>query len=102
MAKTEARRKYNLQRRVLSKIGNEMKKKQEIQFFDFVIINSRLVLKTFSKDNGYRFYDENGPAGIPGRDERIIYNQNHSGTNPQTWNLAATRRATRERELTEQ
>ena len=29
-----------------------MKKKQEIQFFDFVIINSRLVLKTFNKDNG--------------------------------------------------
>ena len=52
MAKTEAMQKYNLQRRVLSKIGNEMKKKQEIQFFDFVIINSRLVLKTFNKDNG--------------------------------------------------
>ena len=90
--------KFNQQRRVLSKIGNEMKKNKEIQFFDFAIINSRLILKTYNKDNGYRFYDENGPAGIPGRDERIIYNQNHSGTNPQTWNLAATR----ERELTEQ
>ena len=90
--------KFNQQRRVLSKIGNEMKKNKVIQFFDFVIINSRLILKTYNKDNGYRFYDENGPAGIPGRDERIIYNANHSGTNPQTWNLAATR----ERELTEQ
>lgn len=66
--------KYNLQRRVLSKIGNEMKKNQEILFFDFVIINSRLVLKTFSKDNGYRFYDEEGPANYPGSDELDIYN----------------------------
>ena len=90
--------KFNQQRRVLSKIGNEMKKNKHIQFFDYVIINSRLILKTYNKDNGYRFYDENGSAGIPGRDERIIYNANHSGTNPRTWNLAATR----ERELTEQ
>ena len=90
--------KFNQQRRVLSKIGNEMKKNKHIQFFDYVIINSRLILKTYNKDNGYRFYDENGSAGIPGRDERIIYNANHSGTNPRTWNLAATR----ERELAEQ
>ena len=75
-----------------------MKKNKDIQFFDYAIINSRLILKTYNKDNGYRFYDENGPAEIPGRDGRIIYNENHSGTNPQTWNLAATR----ERELTEQ
>ena len=90
--------KFNQQRRALSRIGNEMKKNKDIQFFDFVIINSRLILKTYNKDNGYRFYDENGSAGIPGRDERIIYNANHSGTNPRTWNLAATR----ERELAEQ
>ena len=51
-----------------------MKKNQEILFFDFVIINSRLVLKTFSKDNGYRFYDEEGPANYPGSDELDIYN----------------------------
>ena len=83
--------KFNQQRRVLSKMGNDMKRNKEIQFFDYVIINSKLILKTYNKDNGYRFYDENGPAAIPGRNERIIYNASHSGTNPQTWNLAATR-----------
>ena len=105
MAQTEARRskrkginsvarctlpKYNQQRRFLSKIGNETKKNKEIQFFDYVI-NSKLILKTYNKDSGYRFYDENGPVGYPGRDERVIYNESHSGTNSQTWNLAVTR-----------
>ena len=54
-----------------------MKKNKDIQFFDYVIINSKLILKTYNKDSGYRFYDENGPAGYPGRDKRVIYNKSH-------------------------
>lgn len=51
---------FSKERRVLADEGMRLKRSGTIKFFDFLVIQGKLIMKTFQRLDGYQFYEVNG------------------------------------------